>query len=84
MTKSGTPQLTVYIDVKSPYAYVALEPTLSLERELNLYFDWIPLTLDIPSYLGSAKKNDDGQIVENNRTKSQWSGVKYALSLIHI
>ena len=78
MTKNGTRQLTVYIDVKSPYAYVSLEPTLSLERELNLHFDWIPLTLDIPSYLGSAKKNDDGQIVENNRTKSQWSGVKYA------
>ena len=78
MTDNGTRQLTVYIDVKSPYAYVSLEPTLSLERELNLHFDWIPLTLDIPSYLGSAKKNDAGQIVENNRTKSQWSGVKYA------
>ena len=78
MTKSRTPELTVYIDVKSPYAYIALEPTLALERELGLHFNWIPLTLDIPSYLGSAKKNDTGQIVENNRTKSQWSGVKYA------
>ena len=78
MAKSRTPELKVYIDVKSPYAFIALEPTLSLEHELGLHFDWIPLTLDIPSYLGSAKKNDEGQIVENNRTKSQWSGVKYA------
>ena len=78
MTTSRTPELTVYIDVKSPYAFIALEPTLALERELSLHFKWFPLTLDIPSYLGSAKKNDAGQIVENNRTKSQWSGVKYA------
>ena len=71
-------QLKVYIDVKSPYAFIALEPTLTLESELGLQFRWLPLTLDIPSYLGSAKKNDSGQLVENNRTKSQWSGVKYA------
>ena len=78
MATDNTPELTVYIDVKSPYAFIALEPTLALEHELGLQFHWIPLTLDIPSYLGSAKKNDAGQIVENNRTKSQWSGVKYA------
>ena len=78
MATDKTAELTVYIDVKSPYAFIALEPTLAIERELGLQFDWIPLTLDIPSYLGSAKKNDAGQIVENNRTKSQWSGVKYA------
>ena len=78
MATGNTPELTVYIDVKSPYAFIALEPTLALEHELGLQFHWIPLTLDIPSYLGSAKKNDAGQIVENNRTKSQWSGVKYA------
>ena len=78
MATGNTPELTVYIDVKSPYAFIALEPTLALEHELGSQFHWIPLTLDIPSYLGSAKKNDAGQIVENNRTKSQWSGVKYA------
>jgi len=40
-------------------------------------FDWRPLTLDIPSYLGSAKKKA-GKVVESNRSASQWSGVKYA------
>ena len=53
--KSDAP-LIVYIDVKSPYAFVAMRPTLALERELGLQFDWRPLTLDIPSYLGSAEK----------------------------
>lgn len=75
--RSDSP-LIVYIDVKSPYAYIALEPTLGLERELNLQFDWRPLTLDIPSYLGSAKKDNGGKLVENNRSSSQWGAVKYA------
>jgi 2-hydroxychromene-2-carboxylate isomerase len=70
--------LIVYIDVKSPYAYIALEPTLALEAELGLVFDWRPLTLDIPSYLGSAKKSSTGKLVENKRSPQQWSAVKYA------
>ena len=78
MDTQETPRLTIYIDVKSPYAFVALMPTLELERDLGLLFDWKPLTLDIPSYLGSARKDDSGKLIENNRSKSQWSGVKYA------
>ena len=53
--KSNRP-LIVYLDVKSPYAFVSVKPTLALERELELQFDWRPYTLDIPSYLGSARK----------------------------
>jgi len=78
MVYSKIPKLIIYIDVKSPYAFVALKPTLALEKDLGLLFDWKPLTLDIPSYLGSARKNDSGKLIENNRSKSQWSGVKYA------
>ena len=48
--------LIVFIDVKSPYAFIALKPTLALEAELGVAFDWRPLTLNIPSYLGSAEK----------------------------
>ena len=54
--------LIIYLDVKSPYAFVALEPTLALEASLGLEFDWRTLTLDIPSYLGSAQKKD-GKVV---------------------
>ncbi|MEM7078085.1 MAG: DsbA family protein [Pseudomonadota bacterium] len=69
--------LIVYIDVKSPYAFIAIEPTLALEQRLGTAFDWRGLTLDIPSYLGSARKKA-GKVVASNRTQSQWSGVKYA------
>ena len=41
MATGKTAELTVYIDVKSPYAFIALEPTLALEHELGLQFDWI-------------------------------------------
>lgn len=69
--------LIVYVDIKSPYAFVAIEPLLQLERSLGMAFDWRPLTLDIPSYLGSAKKNK-GKVVESTRSPRQWQAVKYA------
>ncbi|MEO0981390.1 MAG: DsbA family protein [Pseudomonadota bacterium] len=68
--------LIVYIDVKSPYAFVAIQPTLALEADLGLQFDWRPLTLDIPSYLGSAKKKA-GKVVESKRSPAQWNTVRY-------
>lgn len=74
---SGSPAI-VYIDFKSPYAYLAIEPTRALERELGLQFDWRPFVLDIPSYLGSARLGKDGEVVEQQRSIDQWAGVKYA------
>ena len=68
----------VYIDFKSPYAYLAVEPTRELEAELGLQFDWRPFVLDIPSYLGSARLGKHGEVVEQQRSAEQWSGVKYA------
>ena len=69
--------LIVYVDVKSPYAFAAIRPTLALEQSLDMRFDWRPLTLDIPSYLGSARKSK-GKLVESSRSASQWDRVKYA------
>src|SRR5216683_1897911 len=37
-----------------------------------------PLILDIPSYLGSARRSREGKVVENERTPGQWTKVKYA------
>jgi 2-hydroxychromene-2-carboxylate isomerase len=68
----------VYLDFKSPYAYLAIEPTRELERELGVQFDWRPFVLDIPSYLGSARLGKKGNVVEQSRSNEQWSGVKYA------
>jgi 2-hydroxychromene-2-carboxylate isomerase len=69
--------LIVYVDIKSPYAFVAIKPTLALESELGLQFDWRPLTLDIPSYLGSARKSK-GKVVQSTRSSASWRAVKYA------
>lgn len=69
--------LIVYVDIKSPYAFVAIEPILAMERALDVQFDWRPLTLDIPSYLGSARKKA-GKVVSSTRSPAQWLGVKYA------
>ncbi len=75
--KSNRP-LIVYLDFKSPYAYLAWQPTLQMARELGIAVDWRPFVLDIPSYLGSAKLGKSGQVAQQNRSEEQWSGVKYA------
>lgn len=70
--------LIVYIDYKSPYAYLAKDPTYAIEDQLGIEIDWRPFTLDIPSYLGSARLDKKGRVVESQRSAEQWKGVKYA------
>lgn len=70
--------LIVYLDVKSPYAYLAKDPTRTLTAEFGISIDWRPLTLNIPSFLGSAKADDSGKVVESNRSPRQWQSVRYA------
>lgn len=70
--------LIVYLDVKSPYAYLAKDPTRALIEEFDISIDWRPLTLNIPSFLGSAKADDSGEVVESNRSPRQWQSVRYA------
>ena len=70
--------LTVYIDFKSPYAFLAIEPTRTMLKKLGLVADWRPFVLDIGSYLGTAKLAKDGKVAAQSRSKEQWSGVKYA------
>lgn len=72
--------LTIYIDFKSPYAYLAIDPTRRLAKELGVTLNWLPFVLDIPSYLGAAKLGSSGEVVEQSRSEEQWSGVKYAYS----
>ncbi len=44
----------------------------------NPMIDWRPMTLDIPSFLGSAKTDGKGKVLESKRSPSQWAAVKYA------
>ena len=73
-----TKTIEIYIDHKSPYAYLAIAPTWELETDFDVTLDWHPYTLDIPDYLGSAEVGDDGTVVAENRSPHQWRRVKYS------
>jgi 2-hydroxychromene-2-carboxylate isomerase len=80
-TLRGEETLVVYIDLKSPYAFIAIDPTRAMAAGAGVSIDWRPFTLDIPSYLGSARvKRLDGKktVTKSNRTTEQWTGVRYA------
>jgi 2-hydroxychromene-2-carboxylate isomerase len=67
-----------YIDIKSPYAYLALDPATKIFNQLGLKCNLLPYTLDIADYLGSATVNNEGKIISSNRTAHQWRRVKYS------
>jgi 2-hydroxychromene-2-carboxylate isomerase len=70
--------VTAYIDYKSPYAYLAKDPTYELERDFRVHIDWLPYVLDIPSFLGSARVDDTGNVIEEQRSAHQWRRVRYS------
>lgn len=70
--------LKLYIDYKSPYAYLAKDLVYALERETGVEIDWLPYVLDIPAYLGSATVDGQGKVIEQNRNAHQWRRVKYS------
>ena len=74
----GDAALAVYIDLKSPYAFISIEPTRAMAAALGVSIDWRPFTLDIPSYLGSARLDKQGKVASSKRTPQQWTGVRYA------
>ncbi len=70
--------VTVYIDYKSPYAYLAKDPAYDLARDFEVHIDWLPYVLDIPSFLGSARLDEQGRVIEESRNAHQWRRVKYS------
>jgi 2-hydroxychromene-2-carboxylate isomerase len=70
--------VTAYIDYKSPYAYLAKDPAYELERDFPVRIDWLPYVLDIPSFLGSARVDDTGNVIEEQRNAHQWRRVRYS------
>jgi 2-hydroxychromene-2-carboxylate isomerase len=70
--------VTVYTDYKSPYAYLAKDPAYELARDFGVRLDWLPYVLDIPSFLGSARLDEEGRVIEENRNAHQWRRVKYS------
>ena len=70
--------IRLYSDYKSPYAFLAKEPAYALEQETGVHLEWLPYTLDIPAYLGSAKVDAQGGVLEETRNAHQWRRVKYS------
>jgi 2-hydroxychromene-2-carboxylate isomerase len=72
------PKVIHYFDYKSPYAYLAQEETYKLQVDFNIEIDWLPCTLDIPSFLGAAELDESGRDTVQTRNAHQWRRVKYS------
>jgi 2-hydroxychromene-2-carboxylate isomerase len=70
--------VTLYTDYKSPYAYLAKNRAYELERDFGVRLDILPYVLNIPDFLGSARLDDQGKVIEEERTAHQWRRVKYS------
>jgi 2-hydroxychromene-2-carboxylate isomerase len=70
--------IRLYSDYKSPYAYLAKDLAYDLERDTGARIEWLPYTLDIPAYLGSASVDSRGNVLEETRNAHQWRRVKYS------
>jgi 2-hydroxychromene-2-carboxylate isomerase len=70
--------IVAYTDYKSPYAYLAKDLIYELERDFPVRIDWLPYTLDIPSFLGSARVDEQGNTIESTRDPHQWRRVRYS------
>ena len=70
--------VTLYTDYKSPYAYLAKDPAYALEAIPGVQLDILPYVLNIPDFLGSAKLDAAGNVVEEQRSAHQWRRVKYS------
>ena len=70
--------VTVYIDYKSPYAYLANDLAYELARDFPVQLDWLPYDLDLADFMGTARVDDSGRVLEANRTPHQWRRVKYS------
>jgi len=64
----ASPNVTLYIDYKSPYAYLVKDPAYALEREFGIEFTWLPYVLNIPDFLGTVE----------GRNPHQWRRVRYS------
>jgi len=61
-------EIPVYIDFKSPYAYLAVKPLRAMALEYDLSVDWRPYNLPIGDYLGELETRND----------HQWRRVRYS------
>ncbi len=58
----------LYVDIKSPYAFVAKADAYRLAGDYDIALRWLPYTLEIPDFLGSVEE----------RNPHQWRRVRYS------
>ncbi len=68
MTRKMTrKRITLYIDFKSPYSYLALEPARQLERDFPVTIEWRPYMFDIANSFGDP----------DHRAPLEWRKIRY-------
>ena len=55
---ANPPRIDAFIDVRSPYSYVALAPARALAREVGFVLNWRPYQIDIEAGYGPAGLRD--------------------------
>ncbi len=75
---SAMTKIIHYFDYKSPYAYLAQEDVFRLHTDTSEAVEWLPYTLDIPSFLGAAELDDSGNDSIQTRNDHQWRRVRYS------
>ena len=68
MSEHDTPTVDAFIDLRSPYSYLALKPARQLAAQRGVRFDWWPFITDFRSAYG-------GEVEE--RTQRDIAKVKY-------
>ncbi|HUB13521.1 MAG TPA: DsbA family protein [Acetobacteraceae bacterium] len=71
-------EIVAYTDYKSPYAFLAKDLTYALEQSYAVRVRWLPYVLDIPAFLGSARVDTEGNVLEQQRNAHQWRRVRYS------
>ena len=59
--------VTLYIDYRSPYSYLANDEAYLLERDFDVRIDWNPYRIDVESVYGGV----------DQRTEREWRKVRY-------
>ena len=59
--------VTLYVDYRSPYSYLAKDDAYRLEDDFRVRIDWYPYGIDIESVYGAVER----------RTEREWRKVRY-------
>lgn len=61
-------RVTLYVDYRSPFSYIATQDALAIERDFGLALDWQPYTIDLEGAYGGRVED---------RMDRDWRKVRY-------